>query len=558
MVNSIVTEFVKSKSGFDTLKINGVFVHSGYDPRNEHSALFYEGNIIVLVLGGGLLYGVNNILKNNPNALIIVYEPIIEVYSYNINIKSDVINRVLYLNNICSERISDFIEEKNCFLEYRLKIVEPSGYRDHFISEFNEIAQIVQAAINNITQNVLTESEFFPLWIKNIFCNISNSEEIKFLTKESKVSDQRVACVISAGPGLNKIINDIIKFRKYMSIICVDTALKVLLEYGIEPDIIVTLDAQYYSLDDFYDKIPESSVMVADIVSYPAVGRFIPEQTFYTATENINKFIPYDKLLSNKIKPLNIVSGGTVSDYAISIAIALGYKQLILCGLDLGFPELKTHANGSPFHTRAVSSADYFSTVDTIYAGILSRRDPYYLKSDGEAEIFTDFILNNYRQWITKLIEIKKDIEFFIPSNISVIPIRGIKRALIEDIVVNDKGSSMIIDYRKSESNIIMLQNTLVELYDYSKVLSVYIDMYNDEKNINSEIIEDIHNKIDEIETKYPFFKRFTIMTLLLLSKKSVTRESGFLWYKHYSFKLLQSIYYIIRIVQKITNRHQS
>ena len=56
---------------------------------------------------------------------------------------------------------------------------------------------------------------------------------------------------------------------------------------------------------------------------------------------------------------------------------------------------------------------------------------------------------------------------------------------------------------------------------------------------------------INDVFNIFPFLKKFTVITEIILDKKNIASDN-ILYYKHVGHKILQSIYFIIRIVQKI------
>ena len=52
--------------------------------------------------------------------------------------------------------------------------------------------------------------------------------------------------MLGAGPSLSSQLDKIEELHKWIYIIAVDTVLEPLLTVGIEPDLVVTLDAQFF------------------------------------------------------------------------------------------------------------------------------------------------------------------------------------------------------------------------------------------------------------------------------------------------------------------------
>ena len=163
---------------------------------------------------------------------------------------------------------------------------------------------------------------------------------IPFLNPQKNVIDNNLAVIVCAGPSLLNDLDVIKKNRDKITVFTVDTALKILTEYDIDSDFIISLDGQYYSINDFIKNIPDKSTLILDSISYPNISR-MHKNVYYTITDNIfddnimEYFFKY-----NNINKFGIITGGNVSDYTANLAISLGFKNIYFSGLDLSYSSL--------------------------------------------------------------------------------------------------------------------------------------------------------------------------------------------------------------------------
>ena len=148
-----------------------------------------------------------------------------------------------------------------------------------------------------------------------------------------QIQSNKTKLIVSSGPSLDLLINDIKKYRDNYDIYVVGSALSTLIKNNITPNAIVIIDSQDIVANQFngYNnlKIP---LLFLSTASKEAVGNYKgPKYIFY-----------------NKHNESNIVinTGKTVAVAAIDIAIKNNSKKIILIGQDLAYLNNKTHSNG--------------------------------------------------------------------------------------------------------------------------------------------------------------------------------------------------------------------
>jgi len=556
----------KSKDGLDILVVNERYINSKFAPLCEASNIVYSGKNLICIFGLGLGYGLHNILKNNPESIIIVYEPIGELL---LLYKERYINHelldsrdILFLNSINEEKIYSFVEDGESFSEGRVYYHSNLGYKSLFQEDETLFFETIKDVFKIITQNTLTESNFIPVWTKNFIQNSQFFKKHPLLNPILQNLDKNLAIIACAGPNLDNDIKIIKNHRDKITLFAVDTALKPLLAYNIYPDFVVSLDGQFYSLEDFIqisDRENEGIFFIFDVLAYPPAVR-LNKNVYFTTTENIFKNSIVDFFFTkNNITKFGLATGGTVSDYALSFALRLGFTNIYMAGLDLSFPYLTTHCLNSPYYERVMRSHSYFDPPESnIFRSISKRKLKNSISKNGNKNLISDFVLENYALYIENFVKINKFDNIYNSKHHS-LEIKGLKNIELDKLLDMSTSKRIFGDKLVKNSTLITLseeklkvfyQNLLNDLYESSLKIKEILENsnFNEECSI---LVKNYDSILKDLLNKFPFLKKFTIMTTIILDKKNITHEQ-IIYYKHIFFKIIQSIYYVIRIIQKI------
>jgi len=552
----------KSRDGFDVLVIDDKYINSRFSPTSEANNIIHAGKNLICVFGLGLGYGLHNILKNNLESIIIVFEPVHEILlQYRQKyINNDLLkNRdVLFLNEISSDKIYSYIEDVGFFSDGRIYYYSNLGYKSLYPEKEVEFYTSVKESFNIITQNILTESNFIPIWTKNFIFNSSMFEKHPIINPIKHDQNDNIAIIVCAGPNLVYDLPIIKKYREKVTIFAVDTAIKPLVSYNINPDFVISLDGQFYSFEDFIKNPDEEIIFIFDVLSYPQAAR-LNKNIYFTITENIfkNSIIEYFSK-KNNLEEFGIYTGGTVSDYTLSFALNLGFKNIYFSGLDLSFPDLLTHSKASPYYEKFMRLQNYFETPETNIIKAISKRKIKDSKSKiKDKKLLSDFVLENYALYIDNFVKINK-LDNIYNSVYHGLQIDGLKNVDLE-ILLKDSISKRVLnkqlmksskDFYFSKENVNDLYSGLLnDLYNLSLEIKSIMES-SDFETENFILLEHCKKKLDDSIKNFPFLNKFIIMTKIILDKKNIT-DKYLLYYKHIFYKMIQSIYYLIRTIQK-------
>lgn len=537
-----------AKNGLKTLLINDKYVHSKFKPESDGDGTEFNSKSLIAVFGLGLGYHVRNILKSNPESIIVVFEPLDEIFNLKEKCLPDLADndRVVIVNDCQAGYLFSLLEKffSNSFV--RLKTYSHRTYASIMQSSEADFFSNISKVYKMFIQNIMTESNFIPLWFKNTVYNLVKSGRLVSIKNINMERNTAVVC--GAGPTLKDNIPFMKQNRRNLTIFASDTALIPLADSGIEPDVVVSLDGQHYSIEDFV--VSSNSLFIFDILAMPSLRNIKSEKILTTHSYKDNSFPAwfFNKL---SISPESINTGGTVSDYTLDIAVKSGFKRIILAGYDLSFPGNITHTNSSPYHKRLIRQTDYYNTISDKFLKSISLRNPFYADSYRSDKVFTDFVMSNYRSYLEEYIRVFNDIEYLTLSD-KAVSVNGVKY-VSEDYVLKDlKGKPVKIEVEEIYSGAggkEILNELLMSLFEYSNNLSALIGKISWETADYSGL-EELSKLMSVILSAYPFIESFIIMTDVILDSKGIDDKSV-LYYKHKSFRLLQSIFFIIRTLQK-------
>ena len=548
-----------AKNGKEILTINGKAVHSRFAPEREANGIKYPAKSVIAVFGLGAGYHIQNLLSVNPDCYCIILEPLLPIFNRRKDFLGDLLDsRAFVVNNIQDERIFKLLQKlmQNEFL--RLETYSNLCYKNLFPQTEIDFYKIIQQHLAIVMQNILTESNFLPLWNKNILRNIIKTSHIPFLQhSQQKISKENIAVICAAGPTLDSQLSHIKNNREKLTIFAADTALIPLTKAEIIPDVIVSLDGQYFTMGDFICPLPKESLCVVDALGYYDVANRFLNAAFSLSSFEDGTLVNYILKRLN-IKPLVAETGGTVTDYTLDLARQFGFSTFFFAGYDLSYPQLVTHCKNAPSWQSRIANSDYFTGVeDSMLKAIFNRRFKEDVAANGKT-VITDFVMDNYRNYLEYYLEAATDCDFFSDST-EAVKINGVKYQPLEKTIIDypqthriaykDFNIEMVFaDIDKIEA---LFSNMTDELYKYSQELKNYIDSVSEWTEKNT---ENIKNLIEKILISYPFLKRFLLMTQIILDRNRVIHNSPE-YLRHVSFCLLQSIYFMIRELQKAKNR---
>jgi hypothetical protein len=153
------------------------------------------------------------------------------------------------------------------------------------------------------------------------------------------------AIVVSAGPSLRRNQHLLKEARQKAVIIAVQTTLRPLLEMGVVPDYVTTLDHHTISTR-FYEKLPKElpCTLVAEAKATHEIFSMYPGPLRLLGNEFADGM-----LREMKLPRVRLAAGATVAHLAFYLAQHLGCDPILFVGQDLGFSDGLCYMPGTSY-----------------------------------------------------------------------------------------------------------------------------------------------------------------------------------------------------------------
>ncbi|ELQ4049095.1 motility associated factor glycosyltransferase family protein, partial [Campylobacter coli] len=188
------------------------------------------------------------------------------------------------------------------------------------------------------------------------------------------------AIVVSAGPSLAKQLSLLKAYQDKAVIFCADGALSMLEKEGIIPDYVTNLDFTDLAMKFFQNKENlKQSIIALECATHPNIVRSLKAENCMIVLRNKALYQRFN------LNDFGYIDTGThVSHFSYTLALALGFKNIIMIGQDLAFDEEgNSHSKGFDFGEKFSGEENIDKLKVTAYAG--------------KGEVLTHITWNDYR-----------------------------------------------------------------------------------------------------------------------------------------------------------------
>lgn len=487
---------------------NDVYLNSKYDPGNE--ALKYMEETFEMQHGALLvMYGLSNgcyvrehIRHAKNNTRCIVFEPSKEVFAqviFNIDI-SELIqsNRIFFIvQNVNTEEFSTIAGEwLDMTNKDASKIMAAPKYIDLFREGYEVFKQCCVDMHEKLHIMANIAEEFGEKEVKNEICNMKYLAGCRLGTELKGIFPNDIpAIIVSAGPSLEKNVELLKEARGKALIFVVDAAIPMIMEHGIKPDAIISIDCIEGTKPFDFDGICELPFFAHTNSNADVLDFVRPQNLFFFSSDSTvwNKLF---KRLGKDMPSMDL--GGSVATAAIANLILWGIKKIIVIGQDLALTDNRTHVGET---TIEVSENDnqYKIATDINGEDVITRKDFYYIQkwmeetalkhSDIEFIDATEggtrkknFINMTFREAIDKYCKAEYDVEKIVLS----VPrmFEGAERQLIIEAL-----EKMKMDFRNMKRQLV---NCKADCMRAKKLIESGAGNTSELKRINSNIVKTV------------------------------------------------------------------
>ncbi len=205
------------------------------------------------------------------------------------------------------------------------------------------------------------------------------------------------AIIVSAGPSLDKNVDDLKAAVGHALILSVDTALRTLLNHGILPNIVVSIDVTEKNYDLYLKDLSVDKIylLCGPIAPTVILNKFAPR--IFVSSFGYPLYLWIEQFIGSKGQ---IAVGGSVATATFDVARKVGANPVVFIGQDLSYPDDRIYTKDVPQHwqneVKEILNKIPMCWVDDIYGN----------------KVKTSVSMWTWIQWFEYQIQTTPDIQF--------------------------------------------------------------------------------------------------------------------------------------------------
>lgn len=255
-----------------------------------------------------------------------------------------------------------------------LRLLTSCAAEDIFWEPYRDLVRQVQQNVNRYlweVQGVLGSEGFIRRQLENLGENRISAKVL------SGLFPGKTAFLLAGGPSLDDVFPWLLEHRDQVAVIAVSRISRRLLDVGVTPDILVSIDPNPISFDVSNEMFhfSKTAILVNSYHITPyLLGQWGGRSVFW------GDMLPWDSPLNTKT---SIAMGPTVTNMALDTAVEMGFSQIVLAGVDLCYSrDGHTHAKSSREHALGSCFVSTDVQVET-YGGWQAYTAPAYAAAVG-------------------------------------------------------------------------------------------------------------------------------------------------------------------------------
>ncbi|EFP2503813.1 motility associated factor glycosyltransferase family protein [Campylobacter coli] len=374
-------------------KTHNVFM---YENLEEEINFFYQSILektprypFICIYGIGNALLIKNLAKHYKH--LFVFESEIELFILalsTIDLSEELCSGKIYLVDIEEERVDiqllilfdmkDMFEYLSLYEMFVNNVYYKKFYEDVWHKADELCEKNIKVVIRNLNSSLCIGFECYSHLLQNIPSMLESIPFQRILSQRKNKFDN--AIVVSAGPSLAKQLSLLKAYQDKAVIFCADGALSMLEKEGIVPDYVTNLDFTDLAMKFFQNKENlKQSIIALECATHPNIVRSLNAENCMIVLRNKALYQRFN------LNDFGYIDTGThVSHFSYTLALALGFKNIIMIGQDLAFDEKgNSHSKGFDF-------GEKFSGEENID----KLKVPAY---GGKGEVLTHITWNDYR-----------------------------------------------------------------------------------------------------------------------------------------------------------------
>ncbi len=371
-------------------KTHNVFM---YENLEEELNFFYQSILekthrypFICIYGIGNALLIKNLAKHYKH--LFVFESEIELFILalsTIDLSEELCSGKIYLVDIEEERVDiqllilfdmkDMFEYLSLYEMFVNNVYYKKFYEDIWHKADELCKKNIEVIVRNLNSNLHIAFECYSHLLQNIPSMLESIPFQRILSERKNKFEN--AIVVSAGPSLAKQLPLLKAYQDKAVIFCADGALSMLEKEDIVPDYVLNIDFEDLPLRFFQNKENKTSLNMLSCATHPSL---------VCCLDNKSVVLREDPLYQRfNLNDFGYIDTGThVSHFSYTLALALGFKNIIMIGQDLAFDEEgNSHSKGFALGERI----DHTLNLPVLQV-------PAYA---GKGEVLTHIAWNDYR-----------------------------------------------------------------------------------------------------------------------------------------------------------------
>ncbi len=241
----------------------------------------------------------------------------------------------------------------------------------------------VNSTIKDISRDYAVQARFGKIWNKNILQNllcIARNQEQYISPQTTEIFPEKTAAIIGAGPSLTKpVLLHLKEHRDSYTVFATDTVFPALMNAGIKPDLIVSIDAQQISVQHIIGQDCSNIVLAFDLcaaaglVQYAAKNgaSLLPFSSGHPMISWLNT--EYHEKYGTDLCFTCSAGAGTVLHAATDLADQLGFRKMHIFGADFAYHQGKAYTSGTYIDTSAFQKSSKLNAAENIFSNLYFR-----------------------------------------------------------------------------------------------------------------------------------------------------------------------------------------
>lgn len=308
--------------------------------------------------------------KAYPESIILVFEPNLPLLRFvleNVDIAAYCNGRRLIINNDAYEFftiIQEFYIWKRTELDITILPSTLEKFKDSVTDVMRRIPELIESQ-QQALQVGLTLSES---WVTHFVKLLPHWPKTQHFEKLDQLAPGKPAVVVSAGPSLDKALEQLQKIQDQVFIIAVARAVRPLLNAGIMPDFIASIDYEgsIAQIKNLPTSIENCHFLVGPYTEEEVIK--VPHKSSLMVNMSRYPLVPWvNDLLGKEQVPVAVL--GTVSYLGLQAAYTMGCNPIILLGQDFAFTKENQYAQGALNTEQKIEDGHLIIAESPSYAG---------------------------------------------------------------------------------------------------------------------------------------------------------------------------------------------